>query len=45
MFWWCERGIREMVMKYPTPPPPLKKKEEKIKKENSSHSNTKSKDT
>ena len=44
MFWWCERGIREMVMKYPTFPPP-KKKEEKIKKENSSHSNSKSKDT
>ena len=33
-----------MVMKYPTLPP-KKKKEEQIKKENSSHSNTKSKDT
>ena len=32
-----------MVMKYPTLSP--KKKEENIKKENSSHSNTKSKDT
>ena len=42
MVWtWYKRDGNEI----PYSPPPLKKKEEKIKKENSSHSNTKSKDT
>ena len=41
MVWtWYKRDGNEI----PYSPPP-KKKEEKIKKENSSHSNTKSKDT